>query len=70
MCTVFAESEVISLKNHGTETADIAKAVHISVIERLVAMLTRIGYEDTIVFTGGVAKNPAAVNLLKERLDI
>lgn len=70
MCTVFAESEVISLKNHGAQPADIARAVHISVIERLVAMLARIGYEDTLVFTGGVAKNPAAVNLLEERLDI
>ncbi len=70
MCTVFAESEVISLKNHGTEPADIARAVHLSVIERLIAMLARVGYGDTIVFTGGVAKNPAAVNLLQERLDI
>lgn len=70
MCTVFAESEVISLKNHGALPADIARAVHLSVIERLIAMLTRVGYGDTIVFTGGVAKNPAAVNLLKERLDI
>lgn len=70
MCTVFAESEVISLKNHGTPPADVARAVHISVIERLVAMLARIGYGDTLVFTGGVARNPAAVNLLKERLDV
>ena len=70
MCTVFAESEVISLKNHGTLPADIARAVHLSVIERLIAMLARVGYGDNIVFTGGVAKNPAAVNLLQERLDI
>lgn len=70
MCTVFAESEVISLKNHGTLPADIARAVHLSVIERLIAMLARVGYGDTIVFTGGVAKNPAAVNLLQDRLDI
>ena len=70
MCTVFAESEVISLKNHGTPPADIAKAVHMSVIERLLAMLARVGYSDSVVFTGGVAKNPAAVDLLQERLDI
>ena len=70
MCTVFAESEVISLKNHETHPADIARAVHLSIIERLVAMLARVGYSDTVVFTGGVAKNPAAVNLLQERLDI
>ncbi len=70
MCTVFAESEVISLKNHGTPKADIAKAVHISVIERMLAMLVRIGYGDAVVFTGGVAKNPAAVNLLQKRIDV
>jgi predicted CoA-substrate-specific enzyme activase len=70
MCTVFAESEVISLKNHGTPAVDIARAVHISVIERLTAMIARIGYADKVVFTGGVAKNPAAVNLLQERLDV
>lgn len=70
MCTVFAESEVISLKNHGALPADIGRAVHLSVIERLIAMLARVGYGDAVVFTGGVAKNPAAVNLLQERLDI
>lgn len=69
MCTVFAESEVISLKNHGTPPADIAKAVHLSVIDRLIAMLTRAGYGNRIVFTGGVAKNRAAVMLLQEKLE-
>ena len=43
MCTVFAESEVISMKNHGTPPADIARAVHLSVVERLVGMLHRVG---------------------------
>lgn len=69
MCTVFAESEVISLKNHGTPPPDIALAVHISAIERVLSMVARIGFTDKVVFTGGVAKNPAAVNLLQERLD-
>lgn len=66
MCTVFAESEVISLKNHGTPVRDIAKAVHLSVVDRLIGMLYRVGYGDTIVFTGGVAKNPCIVSLLQE----
>ncbi len=38
MCTVFAESEVISLKNHGASPRDIGRAVHLSVVERLAAM--------------------------------
>ncbi len=70
MCTVFAESEVISLKNHGTDPRDIARAVHLSVVERLIAMLARVGYEKTIVFTGGVARNACVVNFLHNRLDI
>ena len=69
MCTVFAESEVISMKNHGTPAKDIAKAVHLSVVNRLIAMLNRIGYGESIVFTGGVARNPCIVKLLQERLD-
>ena len=69
MCTVFAESEVISLKNRGVPAADIARAVHHSVVGRLVGMLNRVGYGDRIVFSGGVAKNPCIVELLKQRLD-
>lgn len=70
MCTVFAESEVISLKNHGIDKRDIARAVHLSVSERLIAMLVRLGYEKSIVFTGGVARNSCIVDLLRSRLAI
>lgn len=70
MCTVFAESEVISLKNRGVSPRDIARAVHLSVVERLVAMLQRVGHGNTVVFTGGVAKNHAMVRLLQEKLEI
>lgn len=70
MCTVFAESEVISLKNHGASPRDIARAVHLSVVERLAAMLHRVGHEDSIVFTGGVARNRAIAQLLRDKLEI
>ena len=70
MCTVFAESEVISLKNHGSSPRDIGRAVHLSVVERLAAMLHRVGHGDTVVFSGGVAKNNAMVRLLQEKLEI
>lgn len=70
MCTVFAESEVISLKNSGKSPQDIAKAVHISVAEKLIGMLYKIGYRNKIVFSGGVARNPCITNLLQEKLGI
>ncbi|MFZ5796985.1 MAG: acyl-CoA dehydratase activase [Thermodesulfobacteriota bacterium] len=69
MCTVFAESEVISLKNHGAPPQDIARGVHLSVVNRIVAMLSRVGYGEAIVFSGGVARNPCIVGMLRERLD-
>jgi len=68
MCTVFAESEVISMKNQGAPPYDIAGAVHLSVVNRLLAMLNRAGHGENIVFTGGVARNPCIVSQLKERL--
>jgi len=68
MCTVFAESEVISLKNHGVPPADIARALHLAVVSRLLGMLGRQGEAGPLVFSGGVARNPAIVALLQERL--
>jgi predicted CoA-substrate-specific enzyme activase len=68
MCTVFAESEVISMKNRGVSPKNIARAVHLSVVSRLVSMLNRIGYGEDIVFSGGVARNPCIVGMLRERL--
>lgn len=70
MCTVFAESEVISLKNRGISPKDIARAVHLSVVEKLIGMLHRLGHGESIVFTGGVAKNCCIIALLRERLKI
>jgi predicted CoA-substrate-specific enzyme activase len=69
MCTVFAESEVVSMKNRGIAPKDIAKAVHLSVVDRLIAMLNRVGFGDSIVFSGGVARNPCIVKMLQDRLD-
>lgn len=68
MCTVFAESEVISLKNHGVPAPDIARALHLAVVSRLAGMIRRFEDSRALVFTGGVARNPAIVALLKERL--
>lgn len=68
MCTVFAESEVISMKNRGIPASDIARGVHFSVVNRLVGMLQRLGYGEQVVFTGGVARNPCVVSMLRQRL--
>lgn len=69
MCTVFAESEVISMKNKGVPRQHIARAVHSSVADRIVAMLNRIGFGESIAFSGGVANNHCIVQMIHDRLE-
>lgn len=69
MCTVFAESEAVTLLHGGTNRRDIGRALHLSVVERAVGLLQRVGYEQPLVFTGGVALNPCIINLLREKIN-
>jgi predicted CoA-substrate-specific enzyme activase len=66
-CTVFAESEVISLIASGAAPDDIAWGVHLAISERIAALAERIGIVTPAVMTGGVAKNPAARKALEDR---
>ncbi|MDO8141557.1 MAG: acyl-CoA dehydratase activase, partial [Candidatus Brocadiales bacterium] len=68
LCTVFAESEVVSLIGADHKTADICKGLHLSIAKRITAQLKRIGLEEEIVMTGGVAKNIGVVTELESSL--
>ncbi|MFX1377331.1 MAG: acyl-CoA dehydratase activase [Promethearchaeota archaeon] len=67
-CTVFAESEVISLFARGTTKHDIAAGIHKSIARRVAGMAKRIGVAPLLVFCGGVAKNIAVKKFLEEEL--
>ena len=69
-CTVFAESEIVSLIGHGVDKNKIIKGLTYSITDRLVSMIERIGLEEPVCMTGGVAKNLAVVKALEERLEI
>jgi len=69
-CTVFAESEVISLIASGHAPDDIAWGVHLAISERIAALAERIGIAPPAVMTGGVAKNPAARKALEDRFRV
>jgi predicted CoA-substrate-specific enzyme activase len=56
-CVVFAESEIIGLVSEDTSSADIARSVHLSIAERIVAQLNQLDWKEPVVFTGGVAFN-------------
>jgi predicted CoA-substrate-specific enzyme activase len=68
MCTVFAESEVISLIARNREKADIANGVHRAIAGKAFSLLSRVGPEPEFMMTGGVARNPGVVRAVEERL--
>lgn len=67
-CTVFAESEVISLVARGERPENILKGVHSAISNRVAGMATRVGVESDVLFTGGVAKNAGMRAALEESL--
>jgi len=69
MCTVFAESEVISATARGVDRAELARGLHEAVVRRAVALLRRVPIEDEIVFCGGGALNACLRDLIINTLD-
>ena len=68
MCSVFAESEVISLIAQNKEIADIAHGIHKAIAGKAMSLLKRVGLNPGYMMTGGVAKNPGVVAVLEEQL--
>jgi activator of 2-hydroxyglutaryl-CoA dehydratase len=69
MCTVFAESEVTGLVHRGEDRPRIARGLHESIATRTLGSLKRLGALGPLVFAGGVAKNPAMVELVRSGFD-
>ncbi len=65
---MFAESEVLSWLGKGKKIEDILLGVHKSISSRSIALLRRVGLNQQITFTGGVAKNIGMVEVLNENL--
>jgi len=70
ICTVFAESEVISLIAKGTERENIVAGIHEAIAARVAAMAKRVGLRGPVMMTGGVAKNSGLVRALAEKLGL
>jgi predicted CoA-substrate-specific enzyme activase len=67
-CTVFAESEVVSLVARGVPKEDIIRGLHEAVAERIYGMVRRLRAKGPYVMTGGVAKNSGVVQAIESRL--
>lgn len=68
MCTVFAESEIVSLLAKGIDKSGIAAGIVESITERVAALLGRIRIEGNVAFTGGVSKSRSVCQSLERRL--
>lgn len=69
MCTVFAESEVISHIGSGEKREDIAAGVIHSVANRVANLAARFGVEENIVLTGGLCESPYFIQTLSDKLE-
>ena len=68
LCTVFAESEVISLISKGEKRENIIAGIHESIGARVVAMAGRLNFQPPVMMTGGVAKNVGLVSMLEKKI--
>ncbi|MCK9227740.1 MAG: acyl-CoA dehydratase activase [Syntrophorhabdaceae bacterium] len=68
MCTVFAESEVISLTARGALRHEVARGIHKTIVGRSTALLRRVAPSGEIFFAGGVALNNCVRKLITDEL--
>ncbi len=68
MCTVFAESEIVSLVAQNKSTDDIVHGLNKAVAAKTASLVKRVGGEEKYMMTGGVARNRGLVKTLEERL--
>jgi len=70
MCTVFAESEVVSLIARGYPVEDIINGLHWSIADRIIGLLERVGVAEEVMMSGGVAKNIGVVKAIEKKLGV
>jgi predicted CoA-substrate-specific enzyme activase len=68
MCTVFAETEVISLLAQGHHKGDIAAAIFSAIARRVTGLAGQLGVQEPVVMSGGVAKGIGIVRALEKKL--
>lgn len=67
-CTVFAESEIISMISRGIDIHAILKGLHRSLIKRIVAMIRSVNFIPPLLLSGGVVNNTAIRKMIEEEM--
>lgn len=69
-CSVFAESEVITLLNEGAVISDIAAGINEAISSRLASLVRKVGLEEEVTVSGGCAKNEGLIRSLEKKLGV
>ena len=70
MCTVFAESAVVSLIAEGTSKEKIAAGLLQSVCNKTYSLVSKMDVEDKVFFSGGVSRSKVLKEMLEEKLGV
>jgi (R)-2-hydroxyacyl-CoA dehydratese activating ATPase len=68
MCSVFAQSEVVSLIARGASKEEMALGIHQSIASRISALAGGVPMEAPVAFTGGCAHNLCLAGLISESI--
>jgi predicted CoA-substrate-specific enzyme activase len=69
-CSVFAESEVITLLNEGAAVSDITAGINEAISARLASLVRKVGLEEEVTVSGGCAKNGGLIRSLEKKLGV
>ncbi len=69
-CTVFAESEMVSLRAEGKGQEDLLAGIHKAIAHRVAIMGKPVGFKKDVVFTGGVAKNVGMKKAIEDEIGV
>lgn len=70
MCSVFAQSEVVSLIASNKKLEDIVHGINNSIAAKVISLGKRIKFEKEVMMTGGVARNIGVVRAIEEKLGV
>ena len=69
-CTVFAQTEMVSLLATGVSIENLVAGLHRAIASKVSSMVKRIGIRPTVMMTGGVAKNSGVITAFRKELNI
>jgi len=70
MCSIYAQTEVAASIAQGAGRHDLAAGITRAMAERVNSLVVRVGVEEDVVITGGVAKNTGVVKSLEVMLRV